>query len=150
MSLCLRLALLVIPGLALTGGAAETKTTLRVALIIGNAKYEASVGPLRNAVRDAKAMAKTLRGLGFAVIEEHNRSGDCLLLLGRSAEALAAYNTAMRLAPNDSYPIFNRGRAHRALGHTDEAKADFTTAANPRFNQPKARQLALAALAAAE
>ena len=79
-----------------------------------------------------------------------NRRGDCLLLLGRAADALTAYNIAIRLAPNDAYPIFNRGRAHRALGHTDEAKADFTMATNSKFNQPKARQLALAALAGAE
>ena len=80
----------------------------------------------------------------------HNRRGDCLLLLGRAADALGAYNTAIKLAPGDSYPIFNRGRAQRALGHGEEAKADFTTASSPRFNQPKARQLAQAALAGME
>ena len=76
-----------------------------------------------------------------------NRRGDCLLLLGRAAEALQAYQIAIPLAPDDSYPIFNRGRAQLALGHTAEAKADFTAAAATRFNQPKARKLALAALA---
>ncbi len=90
MSLCLRLAFLVIPGLALTGGAAETKAPARAALVIGNAKYEASVGPLRNAVSDAKAIAKTLRGLGFTVIEEHNVSRDELL------EAVAAFRGKLR------------------------------------------------------
>ena len=76
-----------------------------------------------------------------------NRRGDCLLILGRPEDALQAYNTAIPLAPDDAYPIFNRGRAQLALGHKDEAKADFTTAAGPKFNQPKARKLALAALA---
>lgn len=79
-----------------------------------------------------------------------NRRGDCLLLLDRPADALPAYNIAIQLAPSDSYPIFNRGRAHRALGHADAAKADFTTAAGPKFKQPKARKLALAALAELE
>jgi len=79
-----------------------------------------------------------------------NRRGDCLLLLDRADDALTAYNAAIQLAPDDSYPIFNRGRAHRALGHTDAAKADFTTAANPNFKQPKARKLAIAALAELE
>jgi len=80
MSLLLRLAFLVVPAIALTGAAAETKTPPRTALVIGNARYEASVGSLRNAVSDAKAVAKTLRGLGFAVIEEHNVSRDELLV----------------------------------------------------------------------
>ncbi|MCX6873783.1 MAG: caspase family protein [Verrucomicrobia bacterium] len=75
-----------------------------------------------------------------------NRRGDCLLILGRPAEALPAYNSAILLAPEDAYPIFNRGRAQLALGRMDEAKADFTAAAGPKFKQPKARQLALKAL----
>jgi hypothetical protein len=70
------LAVLVLQGLIHSGVAAETKPTPRAALIIGNAKYEAAVGPLRNAVSDAKAVAKTLRGLGFAVVEEHNVTRD--------------------------------------------------------------------------
>jgi len=76
-----------------------------------------------------------------------NRRGDCLLILGRAEEALPAYNTAVELAPEDAYPVFNRGRAHLALGHKDEAKADFTTASGSKFKQPKARRLALEALA---
>ncbi len=76
-----------------------------------------------------------------------NRRGDCLMLLGRPEEALQAYRIAIPLAPDDAYPIFNRGRAYLALGHTQDAKADFSAAAATRFNQPKARKLALAALA---
>jgi tetratricopeptide (TPR) repeat protein len=79
-----------------------------------------------------------------------NRRGDCLLLLDRPADALTCYDAAILLAPEDSYPIFNRGRAQRALGHPDEAKADFTTASSTKFKQPKARKLALAALAEME
>lgn len=51
----------------------------RTALVIGNAKYEAAVGPLRNTANDAKAVAKTLRDLGFAVIEKHDVTRDQLL-----------------------------------------------------------------------
>jgi Caspase domain len=59
---------------------AETKPKLpRVALVIGNAKYEAAAGALRNPRRDAKAMAATLRALGFEVTEKHNLTRDALL-----------------------------------------------------------------------
>ena len=76
-----------------------------------------------------------------------NRHGDALLLLGRADEALDAYNAAVALTPDDSYPIYNRARAHLVLGNTAEAKADFTAAASSKFNQPKARKLAEEALA---
>ncbi|MCX6867006.1 MAG: caspase family protein [Verrucomicrobia bacterium] len=76
-----------------------------------------------------------------------NRRGDCLLLLGRAEDALQAYNVAIPLAPTDAYPVYNRGRAQLALGRTEDAKADFTAAASSKFKQPKARQLAQAALA---
>ncbi len=76
-----------------------------------------------------------------------NRRGDALLLLGRADEALDAYNAAIPLTPDDSYPIYNRARAHLVLGNTAEAKADFTAAASTKFNQPKARKLAEEALA---
>ncbi len=62
-------------------------------------------------------------------------------------EALQCYNIAVELAPEDFYPLFNRGRVHLALGHKDEAKADFTTATNPKFKQPTARKLSQKALA---
>jgi hypothetical protein len=52
--------------------AAAEKT--RCALVIGNAKYDAAIGPLRNSVNDAKSVSKALRNLGFVVTEEHNAS----------------------------------------------------------------------------
>jgi hypothetical protein len=58
---------------------AAPKPATRTALVIGNAKYEAAVGPLRNTANDAKAVAKTLRELGFAVIEKHDVTRDQLL-----------------------------------------------------------------------
>lgn len=53
--------------------------TGRTALVIGNAKYEAAVGPLRNSGNDAKLVATTLRALNFSVIERQNVSRDQLL-----------------------------------------------------------------------
>ena len=44
----------------------------RVALVIGNARYKSS--PLRNPVNDARLMARTLKGLGFEVIEGEDLS----------------------------------------------------------------------------
>lgn len=75
-----------------------------------------------------------------------NRLGDCLFLSGKTADAISAYNIASELAPADAYPIYNRGRAYLVLGKADEAKADFTTAADPKFKQAGARKLALKAL----
>ena len=42
----------------------------RLALVIGNGAYDN--GPLRNPGNDARAMARTLRALGFEVIEHHD------------------------------------------------------------------------------
>jgi hypothetical protein len=75
-----------------------------------------------------------------------NRLGDCLFLSGKTDAAVKSYNIAIELAPADAYPFYNRGRAYLVLGKSDEAKADFTTAADPKFKQPGARKLALKAL----
>jgi hypothetical protein len=75
-----------------------------------------------------------------------NRRGDCLLLLGRPGEALVCYDAAILLAPDDAYPLYNRGRTRLALGKTEEAKADFNAVLGGKYKQPKARQLAIKAL----
>jgi len=87
-----------------------------------------------------------LAGAGATVTGIDTNLGQLEQARGRAEEALQSYNPAVELAPGDSYPIFNRGRAHLALGHTEEAKADFTTASDPKFNQPTARKLAQKAL----
>lgn len=76
-----RPAIFILLLLTITGwpGPAPAVTGARVALVIGNAKYESEIGPLRNTVRDAEAMGKTLKALGFTVIEEHNVTRDDLL-----------------------------------------------------------------------
>lgn len=85
-------------------------------------------------------------GLAELTAKAHNRRGDALLLLGRPREALAAFNAAQPLAPADPYILFNRGRAHLALGDKPAARADFTAAADPKFDKPLARKLAREAL----
>lgn len=61
------------------GMATPANLKTRTALVIGNAHYEAAVGPLQNTHNDAKSMAKTLRELGFTVIERYDLSRDQLL-----------------------------------------------------------------------
>lgn len=61
------------PGVALVGKTldmASMRTEPRVALVIGNGSYESA--PLRNPVNDARAIAKVLGDLGFAVSEQEN------------------------------------------------------------------------------
>jgi Caspase domain len=65
--------------------------TPRVALVLGNAAYAAA--PLRNAVRDARAMAALLAGLGFEVIEERDASR------ARMEQAIAQAAHALRGRP---------------------------------------------------
>ena len=77
----------------------------------------------------------------------HSRRGDALLLLGRPEDALAAFNAAAALTPDNAYVIYNRGCALLALDRKDEAKADFTTASGAKYKRTGARKLALEALA---
>jgi hypothetical protein len=51
-------------------GAAASALEHRVALVIGNGDYKTA--PLKNPVNDARAMASTLRGLGFEVLTAEN------------------------------------------------------------------------------
>jgi len=78
----------------------------------------------------------------------YNRQGDALLLLGHAPEALASYNSATSLDPDDGYVLYNRGRALLAMDRKDEAKADFTAAAGARFKHSGVHRLAQEALAA--
>lgn len=71
----------------------------------------------------------------------NNRRGDSLLQLGRADDALEAFNAALPLAPDDAYILYNRARAHLALGDTDNARTDLVAASDPKFNQPLAREL---------
>jgi carboxyl-terminal processing protease len=67
--LCAAAALLA---LGRGAGRAVAATERQVALVIGNAGYR--VGPLKNPVNDAQAVAGALRGLGFEVALRENTS----------------------------------------------------------------------------
>ena len=62
----------VAPLLAATAKAAHAAAASRMALVIGNANYK--VGSLKNPVNDAKAVADSLRALGFDVMQRENAS----------------------------------------------------------------------------
>jgi uncharacterized caspase-like protein/lipoprotein NlpI len=65
----LRFVFVIAALLALTGVAVAEP---RVALVIGNANYGGALGELPNPANDAKLMAKTLKAIGFDVIESEN------------------------------------------------------------------------------
>ncbi|MGH8045824.1 MAG: caspase family protein [Chthoniobacterales bacterium] len=72
----LAILLCLLPAIVVWGAPVSSP---RTALVIGNERYESLIGPLRNTANDAKAMARTLRGLGFTVIERHNLTRDQFL-----------------------------------------------------------------------
>ena len=69
---------------------AQTKPRPNTALVIGNSRYEHSLGRLRNAENDAAAIATTLRALGFTVIEKTNVNRDQL------AQCVDAFRKTLR------------------------------------------------------
>jgi hypothetical protein len=60
------LRFIAVTSLALICAFAPARAEKRVALVVGNSAYT-NISPLRNPARDAKLMADTLRGLGFAL-----------------------------------------------------------------------------------
>ncbi|MBK8091201.1 MAG: tetratricopeptide repeat protein [Verrucomicrobiaceae bacterium] len=72
----------------------------------------------------------------------HNRRGDCLLLYGRAQDALDAYEAALAITPDDDYVLYNRARAHLALGNPTAAKTDLNAVLDSKTSQPGARKLA--------
>jgi uncharacterized caspase-like protein/lipoprotein NlpI len=63
----LRIIGLLLAALVLLGRPALAEP--RVALVIGNSNYGGDLGHLPNPANDARLMAKTLRGIGFTVVE---------------------------------------------------------------------------------
>jgi uncharacterized caspase-like protein len=80
----------VAPLLAATALPVHAAAGSRVALVIGNADYK--VGALKNPVNDAKAVATSLRSLGFAVTHRENAS------LREMLEAFQQFSTQSRSA----------------------------------------------------
>ena len=68
-------ALLAVLLSAVLPAALSAQAERRVALIIGNGAYQ-NVGPLRNPVNDARAMAQTLSRMGFQVLLREDRTED--------------------------------------------------------------------------
>ena len=75
-------------GLLTFSATAQAPLDFRVALVIGNSAYAGA--PLRNPANDARAMAETLRGLGFTVVEL--RDGQ----KSQMAEAIAKVGAALK------------------------------------------------------
>jgi uncharacterized caspase-like protein len=80
----------VAPLLAATATPSRAAANSRVALVIGNANYK--VGALKNPVNDAKAVAASLRALGFEVTHRENAS------LREMLEAFQQFSTQSRSA----------------------------------------------------
>src|SRR3954470_17693274 len=81
----------------------------RLALVVGNDAYQ-NVEPLRKAVNDARAMAATLRRLGFTVVSGENLQRRDFV---RSVAELEA-----RIKPGDIVFIFYAGHGVEIKGAT--------------------------------
>lgn len=90
-----RLMTLLIAFVAALSSASQAHAEKRVALVIGNADY-ASLSDLRNPANDARDMAATLQGLGFALV-----GGKPQLNLTRRDMLRAIRDFAGSLAPGD-------------------------------------------------
>ena len=61
------------------------------------------------------------------VLPARELEGDLLMALGRPAEALAAYEASLAVAPNRFYALGSAVRAADAAGRRDTARAHFAT-----------------------
>jgi hypothetical protein len=110
---CRSLALTLALVLCCVGAAAQEH---RVALVIGNADY--AVAPLRNPVNDARAMAATLRDLGFEVLEAENA--------GRKAMLQRLRDYRDRLRPDSIGLFYYAGHAVQVKGQNYLIPVDAT------------------------
>ena len=102
---------LVLLACALPAAAAPQPEGKRIALIIGNNAY--SISPLQNAVNDARALDKALRGAGFQTILRENA--------GKTAMEEATAEFLQQLGPDDTALFFYAGHPsssglHSAMG----------------------------------
>ncbi|HVT53673.1 MAG TPA: caspase family protein, partial [Dongiaceae bacterium] len=72
----------------------------RVALVIGNSNYGGEIGNLANPVNDAKLIAKTLRGLGFDVVEVENADQNAM------KRAIVDFGDKLGTAGSDATGLF--------------------------------------------
>lgn len=107
MAVVLRFLLALLAALALAGGAtAATFGGKRVALVIGNGKYPSA--PLKNPVNDAKAMARTLKDLGFEVTLRENA--------GQRDMAAAIRQFGASIAPGSAALFYFAGHGMQVKG----------------------------------
>src|SRR4051812_25122252 len=89
--------LAILMGLAIAG-AAEAEP--RVALVIGNSAYQGDLPALPNPANDARLMAKTLKSIGFDVVEAEDASQD------QMKQAIAAFSDKLTAAGKDGTGLF--------------------------------------------
>ena len=75
-------------------------TGARIALVVGNGTYEGGLGALRNPVNDARLMAETLRGVGFAVRLVEDADEQAL------EDAVVAFGGDLRRSGNGGVALF--------------------------------------------
>jgi carboxyl-terminal processing protease len=88
--------------LALTFALAATPADAepRVALVIGNSAYQAGLPPLPNPANDARLMAKTLKGIGFDVVEAEDANQLTM------KKAIADFGNRLTAAGNTATGLF--------------------------------------------
>jgi regulator of sirC expression with transglutaminase-like and TPR domain len=67
-------------------------------------------------------------GSGFSPVIDRSRRGDIYRRLGRLDEALADFDYALRVSPDDAIALAGRGDTLRLLGRHEEAVVDLTRA----------------------
>lgn len=107
-----------VPLLTMGVAASAQDTGKHVALVIGNNNYSAS--PLRNAVNDARLMAKSLQTAGFKVIEKED--------LGSTGMEEAAADFAGQLGPDDTALFFYAGHGVQIESENFLVPVDFEPA----------------------
>lgn len=111
---------------------APAQAERRVALVVGNAKYE-KVDPLRNAQRDAGAVADRLRDLGFEVTEVFdgdafalNRAADRFIGTARGADLALFYFAGHGIQLFDRNVLLARDADPRQAQRVEDLGLDLT------------------------
>ena len=82
------------------GTSAAEVSGARIALVVGNGAYGGELGALRNPVNDARLMAQTLRGVGFAVRLVEDADEDAL------EDAVVAFGGDLRRSGSGGVALF--------------------------------------------
>src|SRR5271168_1595956 len=111
----------------LTAGSSPADAGVRLALVLGNSRYEA-VPALDNPSNDAADLAQALRGVGFEVIEQRDAT--------REAMARAVHDFSERLRGADVALFFYAGHGLQMNGENYLLPVDarIDSAADVRFN----------------